>query len=252
MTGETLYIPCDMLAAIMADGRVAGMTLSSSEGKGMLSLQVKAGSVEGISAAAGETRLDLLFAPSHLCARWKDEDGVCEAQFYGDDCPHILEELLMQPLQLPRLARRLMVLQTSAEQRLADLKGPQFSAQTILMLLRHTAVSDLLFGSDGREATLQFQITNGYAGVDDRPPQDWIGIDFTERGADLSWFDRNGVFQSLWFAAAGDEQALRTLCMDPLGCVLREGQEMCVGQGEADFRNLMRMLHQNYSGLKSP
>jgi hypothetical protein len=247
MQAETLYIPSGALAALVADRRVMRMSLASSSGRGLISLLVKAGSVDGVAAMAGDTRFDLLFDPSCVSVLWLSENGLREeAHFEADGSIAALEELVLKPFSLPRMARWLGLSKPVAVRPPVGVSGPIFQRETILMLLRHSAVADIVFGSNGLEATLQFQVRNGYGGVDERPPQDWVGVDFTEAAADVSWFDHDGSFHLTSLATATDHESILALCADPLGHVLKEGLAQKIDAAETDLTGLMRRLRENF------
>ena len=231
MENESLFLTRDCLASLSSDRSLASFELACRGGAGLLRIHANPGSQPGLTTGESEHPFDIVFAPDRVSIAWTAQSGERHtALFEMSDDVQDLASLVNDPLTLPHLAVALDLDRPAPLEPALGLAGPVITADALRILIRHAAVTDLLFGSDGRECSLQFQVRRGFAGVDQRPPNDWIGLDFTESEADLAWFDENSTFQIQSFHLPEDADQLSACLADPLGRVALAGS----GSGKND------------------
>lgn len=163
----------------------------------------------------------------------------------SDVVPDEISALLGNPFSLAETIRRSKVMTPISAD---SISGPRIGRHALVMLLRHDAVRDLVFGSNGSECSLQFQLAAGFASVCPEAPLDWIGLDFSEKSLDLSWFDPEGrlvMASHKWpkHAAVIDE-----IVLDPLAAVLRAGQGTLDHPAATGARALLLALTRRLDG----
>ena len=236
----TLYITRGTLASLCAERSLDGFCLMSAGGGGRLRMVPKPGHL--VRYRAG-TPLDVLFEPGHIVTAWTAADGSRQArriEANGDD----LFDLVNDPLSLFRPGT------DGAAAPCPDDPAPHafgFDRETFAMLLRHAAIGDMLFGSDGRECTFQFQVAHGFAGTCDRPPRDWIGVEFSDHAVELGWFDWNGTFRMRSLQLPRDMAEAARLAADPLSPVMRDGIGANMAEAEAGIAGLMKRLEAGFA-----
>ncbi len=238
---ETLYLLRETLAALVEDKRIRSFSLGCREGMGLLDITFRPGLVPGLNLSRGE----ILFAPEHLGIFWERADGLGRGISMISRDPDQIALMLLDPMAL------LLPVTGNDDpwQPLAakPAAGFKISCAAIRMLLRHSSVSDLLFGSDGRESSLQFQLANGFAGISSQSPQDWVGLDFDDKTADLSWFDRHGEYHIHSYRWPDDQQALLRLGTDPLGQVMLAELDESVTAASHGILDLMQTLKSSFN-----
>lgn len=249
MDVHSLYMAGDTLADLAADGRVSSYLLASEGGRARLGLFLKTGCMPGLMTGEQGPPVDIIFAWGYVAFRLTLADGTCVLTRPAARLePEEIEELLTEPLALVSLAVASGGSWNRAETAPA-IPRPDLhvTGDTIAMLQRHAAVSDLVFGSDGRECTLQFQLLRSFAGVDSRPGFDWVGIEFDEERADIGWFDDRQGFEMSSYCLPEDADALAALLADPLGHVLAATRRAEGDDGADGIAGLMERLKDSFA-----
>ncbi|SMC72806.1 hypothetical protein [Rhizobium sp. RU36D] len=237
---ETLYLLRETLAALVEDKRIKSFSLGCREGMGLLDIRFRPGLVPGLNLRRGE----ILFAPEHLGVCWEQVDGLRRGISIKGEDPDQIAGLLLDPMAL-----LLPVTGNDVPWQLREAKpseGFKISCAAIRMLLRHASVTDLLFGSDGSECSLQFQLADGFAGICSQSPEDWVGLDFDDTTADLSWFDRTGNYSIRSYRWPDDADVLARLEVDPLGHVMLAGLDASVTAASQGILGLMQTLTSSF------
>lgn len=247
MESATVYMTRDTLAQLAADPRLADFRLSCRAGRGRLDLCLKEGSLPGAKTGSNAPPVTLTFDAHRAEVAFTDPEGRLQMRAFDERRIGSIATLVNAPLGWQGVPADLIEPSLLEEDWLAERPVAGIDRQAIGMLLRHISVRDLLFGSNGRECTLQFQLAAGFAGTHVEAPLDWVGIDFDERQTDLSWFDRQGTFRMSSFRNPMNSTEIGQLFADPLGHVLKNDSPGGLSQSGTGMRALLEKLQQGFA-----
>jgi hypothetical protein len=225
----TLFVTRDIFSSLMENRSLMGFSLGCERGLARLDLVLK----PGLAAATG--RYTVCFGPDRLLLA----DHQSTLDLGGKRrkaAPELLVHLLANPQVLERELKRSKLDATNGA---PPPCGPRIEDAAIAMLLRHVAISDLAFGSDGTECSLQFRLTGGFPQVCQRPPFDWVGLDFGAGHLDLSWFRPEGDLLLKAHRWPSQRVEIERITRDPLGAVLSHGEAAFQDTGA---RSLLKTL----------
>jgi hypothetical protein len=225
----TLFVTRDILHSLAENRSLVRFSLGCERGLARVDLQLKPDLVAApgfYTICFGPDRLLLADHQSTLDLGGKRRKAA----------PELLVHLLPNPQVLEReLKRSKLDVTTGAPPPC----GPQIEDAALAMLLRHVAVSDLVFGSDGTECSFQFQLTGVFTQVCQRAPFDWVGLDFGAGHLDLSWFRPEGDLLLKAHRWPSKRAEIERITRNPLGVVISHGEAAFQDTGA---RSLLKTL----------
>lgn len=225
----TLFVTRDILRSLTENRGLLGFSLGCEKGLGRLDLVLK----PGLADAPG--RYTICFGPDRLLLA--DHQSTLDLARKGRRAaPELLGHLLTNPQVL---ARELKRSKQEVTEGAPAWSGPQIDGAALIVLLRHIAISDLTFGSDGTECSLQFQLKGDFPQLCNRPPFDWVGLDFGAGYLDFSWFGCECELLLKSYRWPSQRAQIERITRDPLGAVLSCGDEALQDIGA---RSLLKTL----------
>lgn len=242
MDSQPVYIVRDTLAELSNDPRVVDFALSTFKGRGRLDLHLKDGCAPGLRTGQPDRPVVMLFDPQAAELLARDENGDLLTLSADVADPDRMAILVNAPLAWLGEASR-----STARVRSDDAQVPAdhpagLNRAALGLLLRHVNVTDMVFGSDGRECSFQFQLADGYGGISKNAPEDWVGLDFDDATVELGWFDLEGCFRMKTFRRSKHGIEIAHLFADPLGHVLKDDREDGLSQSDTGMRALLEKL----------
>lgn len=247
MESDTAYMLSDTLRSLCNDPRLLDIRLSNTGGRGVVELTLKPGSLPGISSGGPDPSVTVVFDARRAELHYRDPAGrFLTLLLEGPHHPPV-EAVINSPLEMLSLLLHSPLATEAPEQWSGIGNRPAIDLAALRLLLRHALVTDLQFGSNGRECTFQFQVADSFAGTAADPPRNWIGLDFNDRSADLGWFDRDGGFRMTSFQLPEDSAETGQLFADPLGHVLKHDDARGLSQTETGMRALLGRLQAGFA-----
>lgn len=244
MERQPVYIVRDTLEAFCGDPRVTDFRLSTFRGRGRLDLYLREGCMPGLSTGRESGDVVLLFSPFGAALHATGADGQPLVFAAGDEDEEA-GDLVNAPLAWLAGRRRAPMEPVDEAGPPTPSRMPGINRAALQLLMRHVSVTDLVFGSDGQECSLQFRLRDGYAGICANPPMDWVGIDFDDDSVDLGWFDSQGSFRMSSFGRLEHGIEIDRLFADPLGHVLKGDNGDTDGLPDTGMRAMLHKLYQD-------